>query len=529
LAIGLGGDTLARRLTGARYHLFAGDLDRSRALAETAIADLPPGAARVRARLLVAATLTCRGEFEAAATVLQHAMADAGKAPKSLLHTHLSSAMVQSSLGNADVAQRHSLQAITHAERLGDPHLISQSLAVNVALRTRRGLGLDRGALDRAIALEDRGAPTPAPFSASAVDALAPAWQGRLGESQSKLRSVLARAAGRGGETDVQWLQYHAAMVDVWLGRYADAARKADEMRTRAAQLGGAHVRVLAAVPAALAAAYTGRERDARREIEDALAEPTTYDGRWRTTWPPMVLAFLEESLGNHAQALSVVQPLLSRWQRGEDTDIAIHFVIPDAVEAMVALDTLDEAEALVELLERNGARLEHPWLLASGARCRSMVLAARGDLEGAERAALRAMATHEGVPFERARTQLLLGALQRRLRRRQAARTTIEAALATFEELGTPVWVTRTKAELARIHALRGQEPDLTASEQRVAELAAAGMSNKDIAAALFISPKTVESNLGRSYRKLGVRTRVELARRLHADEPGRATDGDD
>ena len=533
MAIGLGGDTAARRLAGARFQLFAGDLDRSRALAEAAVAALPPGAARASARLLVAATLMCRGEFEPAALVLQRAMADAGKQPKPLLRAHLSSAMVQSSLGNADVAQRHSLQAITHAERLGDPHLISQSLAVHVVLRTRRGLGLDRPTLDRAIALEDRDVPTPAPFSASAVDALAPAWLGRLGESASKLRSVLAQSTGRGGEPDVQWLQFHAAMVDVWLGRYADAARKAEEMRTRAEQLGGVHVRVLAAVPAALAAAYTGREQDARREIEDALADSAVPGGQRRTTWPPMVLGFLEVSLGNHMQALGVLAPLLARWQRGEDTDIAIHFVVPDAVEAMVAVDALDEADALVEHLERNGARLEHPWLLATGARSRGMVLAARGDLAGAERAALRAMAAHEQhtAPFERARTQLLLGQLQNRLRRRQAARTTIEAALAAFDELGTPVWTARAAAELARIHLLRGQGPDLTASEQRVAELAAAGMSNKDIAATLFISPKTVESNLGRSYRKLGVRTRVELARRLHDEQPGsgRATDGDD
>ncbi|BBZ27435.1 transcriptional regulator [Mycolicibacterium madagascariense] len=533
MAIGLGGDTPARRLAGARFHLSAGDLDRSRALAEAAVAGLAPGGARVGARLLVAATLMCRGEFETAATVLQHAMADAGEQTKPLLHTHLSSAMVQSSLGNDDVAQRHSLQAITHAERLGDPHLISQSLAVHVALRTRRGLGLDRHTLDRAIALEDRDVPTPAPFSASAVDAVAPAWLGRLGESESKLRSLLAQSATRGSEPDVQWLQFHAAMVDVWLGRYADAARLAEEMRTRAAQLGGMHVRVLAAVPAALAAAYTGREQDARREIAEALAESALPDGRWRTTWPPVVLGFLEVSLGNYEQGLGVLRPLLSHWQHAEDSDMTMHFVIPDAIEAMVALDDLDEADALAELMERDGARLRHPWLLATAARCRSMVLAARGDLAGAERAALRAMAAHEGdtVPFERARTQLLLAELQRRLRRRQAARTTIEGALATFDALGTPAWSARASAELARIQVLRGQEPDLTASEQRVAELAAAGMSNKDIAAALFISPKTVESNLGRSYRKLGVRTRVELARRLQADQPrpDRATDGDD
>ena len=190
-------------------------------------------------------------------------------------------------------------------------------------------------------------------------------------------------------------------------------------------------------------------------------------------------------------------------------------------------MNTLDQAEELVTTLERNGARLDHPWMTAVGARCRSMMLAARGDLDGAEGAALRALVEHQtlAAPFERARTQLLLGQLQRRMRHRQAARITIEEALTTFERLGTPIWVARAAAELARIHLLRGHDSELTAAERRVAELAATGMTNKDVAAALFISPKTVESNLGRVYRKLGIRTRVELGRRLSADDSASRT----
>ena len=136
---------------------------------------------------------------------------------------------------------------------------------------------------------------------------------------------------------------------------------------------------------------------------------------------------FLEVSLGNHAAALSALDPLLSTFDP-ESTEIYFAAFIPDAVEAMVALDRLAEAEPLVDALERNGNRLDRAWMLAVGARCRAMLLAARGDVDAAYLAVEAAMAHHDRLPmpFERARTQLLLGQLQRRQRRKDAATATL-------------------------------------------------------------------------------------------------------
>jgi DNA-binding NarL/FixJ family response regulator len=117
-------------------------------------------------------------------------------------------------------------------------------------------------------------------------------------------------------------------------------------------------------------------------------------------------------------------------------------------------------------------------------------------------------------MPFERARTQLLLGQLQRRQRKKEGARATLREALRAFEALGTPLWADRARTELARTNVAPGRDQMLTPSERRVAELAALGMTNRDVAAALFISPKTVEANVARIYRKLGIRTRAELGR---------------
>ena len=190
----------------------------------------------------------------------------------------------------------------------------------------------------------------------------------------------------------------------------------------------------------------------------------------------------------------------------------------------------MDDAGPLIEALERNGRRFDGAWMLAVGARCQAMVFAARGQLEAANIAAQRAMAEHEGLPmpFERARTQLLLGQLQRRLRYRTAATTTLRAALDAFEQMSAPLWAERARTELARADVGRGRSGGLTVSEQQVAELAASGMTNRDVATALFISPKTVEANLVRVYRKLGIHSRAELGRRMRAANRETPDDGD-
>jgi DNA-binding CsgD family transcriptional regulator len=152
--------------------------------------------------------------------------------------------------------------------------------------------------------------------------------------------------------------------------------------------------------------------------------------------------------------------------------------------------------------------------MLATAYRCRAMMLAVRGDIGAAAAAAQQSMAEHDRLPmpFEHARTRLLLGQLNRRQRQRNAASTELGHALSTFDALNTPLWADRVRAELARTNVVRTTGDQLTPSEQRVAELTASGMTYRQVAAALCISPKTVEVNLTRIYRKLGIHSRAEL-----------------
>ena len=121
-----------------------------------------------------------------------------------------------------------------------------------------------------------------------------------------------------------------------------------------------------------------------------------------------MSLGFLEVSLGNYAQALTNLEPMLDVFASLLGSEFMTATFIPDAVEAMVGLGRHDDAAPLIEEFEQNGARLGRSWMLAVGARCRSMWLAATGDIAAAMRMAEHAMTEHDRLPmpFERARTK---------------------------------------------------------------------------------------------------------------------------
>jgi DNA-binding CsgD family transcriptional regulator len=198
---------------------------------------------------------------------------------------------------------------------------------------------------------------------------------------------------------------------------------------------------------------------------------------------------------------------------------------LPDAIEALVALGRLDEARPLVGWLEARADELGRPQVTGWAARCRGLLLAGEGEVEAAETALADALAAHERRPirYDQARTLLVAAQMQRRLRRWRAARESLEASREIFDGLGASLWAARCESELGRLGRRRSRDDaELTASERRVAEPAAGGLTNREVAAKLFISPKTVEANLTRVYRKLAINSRAELGRWLAETHPG-------
>jgi ATP/maltotriose-dependent transcriptional regulator MalT len=335
------------------------------------------------------------------------------------------------------------------------------------------------------------------------------------------MAAVSQRCVTLGEEGELIFAAFQLALIDIWRGDLNSAGRTADETVERASQLGGDFPLFIGLTIRAAVAAYTGRLDEARRDLGEAIAAAQRCGSMRLAEWPATLAGFAEISRGEYQAALTALEPLLPIVQMFPDsTEIIAGSFIPDAVEALIGLGRVDEAEPLIDALERNGRRLDRAWMLAVGMRCRAMLLAARGDVNAATTMAEQAMTQHDRLPmpFERARTQLLLGQLQRRQRHRDDAAATLRQAAQTFRQLGTRLWAERAEAQLARGTSGRRRGEGLTPSEQRVAKLAVSGMTNRGIAAALFISPKTVEVNLSRIYRKLNIRSRTELYRALES-----------
>lgn len=518
MAIGLGGDTPERRIRSAKHHFDAGDPAQALVLLEETIAQLPAGVLRAQALSALAFVRLWDDNFLSAADLLERAIGEAADdlAARVPMSVTMSFALVNG--GRPDAAVRSVEIAVSEAEQLGQPNLLSLALGMRAILGFMRGDGVDVAGMRRALELEDPQATVPIAFRASVQNALLDAWTGHLDDAQRAMATIGMRCVENGEESELVFVAFHSVLIAIWRGAFEEAALEAEDSMERARHLNSDVPMSMALVTRSLLAAYAGRVDECRRDAADALAASRRSESQEIGRWPLMCLGFLEVSRCDYDAALLTLKPLLPKLDAAPNATEIIDWFVPDAAEAMIHLGLLDDAEQLVSALERNGRRLDRPWMLAVGARTRSMLQAAYGDVEAAYLTAQQAMVEHDRLPmpFERARTQLLLGQLHRRRRNREAGYHILQEALAAFEALDTPLWADRVRTELSRSNIGPHQGTMLTPSEQRVADLVASGMTNRDVAAALFISPKTVEANLARIYKKLRIHSRAELGRHM-------------
>ncbi|HET7666590.1 MAG TPA: AAA family ATPase [Mycobacterium sp.] len=518
LAIGMGGDTPERRIRLAMHCFDAGDPAQARTLLEQAIARMHPGPHRAEALYALAVVRFIGDGYLEASQLLQRSLdEDAPDGPVQVrISTTLAYALYMT--GEPDLARRRAEEAVSQAEHLGDPGLLSEALGVRATIQFFLGDGIDERSLRRALELEDHNAFTPIMLRPSVEHALMLACIGDLDTSYDRMQAIERRCMDRGEEGELIFVDFYVVVNRIWRGDFVAAKRLANDVTDRARQLGAEFPTMLSLVLQAWLAVYAGSEDEARLAVADAVDACKRSGTAWHGEFALTALGFLEVSLGNYDAAVDTLASLSSRYASGS-TEISSASFFPDAVEALTALGRVDEAEPLVEALETNGDRLDRAWMRAVGARCRAMVQAAQGDVEAAVQSARCALAEHDRLPmpFERARTQLLVGQLLRR--DRSEATAMLRDALTVFDQLGTQLWAERARAQLTgggsgtRPSARNG----LTPAEQRVAELAASGMTNRDVAAKLFLSVKTVDATLARVYRKLGIRSRAELGRHLN------------
>jgi len=229
------------------------------------------------------------------------------------------------------------------------------------------------------------------------------------------------------------------------------------------------------------------------------------------------VLGFVEFAAGDYRAADDALSQMRRLLDQIGISDGLLDRTEPFHAELLVQLGDLDRAREALARLEHRGRTFPRTWIDVTLPRTRAIVLAAEGDLRGAL-VAIESLdpGIAARLPLELGWTWLTKGRLHRRAKQRRAAADAFAQAAEIFERLGAEAWAERARTELAVVGPRRRAPDELTATERRVAELAAAGTTNRAIARAVFMSEKTVEAHIARVYRKLGIHSRAELGARI-------------
>jgi DNA-binding CsgD family transcriptional regulator len=517
-----------RLLAAARFQFDAGDLDRADGLAQAVLAAAPPGAIHARAVWLRSDIAARRSNFAEAGELAAAALDLAGEDRELRAGIELHLVYCAVSAGNLPGAEPYARAAIGDAEAVGHDGMLADALAVLTMTEFLSGRGIDAARLERALALESPAMARAFMMRPRVIQGMLQLWTGELGDARRTLEAMHADLVEHGQEAAAPMLSLYLAWAYVWRGELDLGSRSAAGAVEAAGLFDDPAVMAIAQSASALVHAHDGNVPLARQEAGQALALFERLGWLSGVIWPMWALGVAELSDGNPAGVHRLLGPLAEQVVRMGPTDPVLRMFMPDEVEALVALGELDLADGYLAPFERSAAELEREWAVAAAARCRGALEAARGARIEALGAFDRALAAHAAVPmpFEWARTQLLAGEAYRRFKQRGRARELLEDACATFEALGAPAWSARARADLARLGIPGAGGDDLTEEERRLDELAAPGLSNHEVAARAYVSVKTVEANLTRVYRKLGVRSRVGLANALReaAEESGPA-----
>jgi DNA-binding CsgD family transcriptional regulator len=497
-------DRLRRALVAARAQRSAGEWTRARSVLADLLAETRAGSFRAEALVLLAELESERRSVP----LLEEALSEAASRPalQSAIHCRLAWA---SSKPGVDHARR----ALELADELDDHQLRGQARAMQAILSWFAGEA--EAPEDLPVRVRDfpsavGGELLVREATLAVVNTLAPA------PKRDEARALLEREYEEWRERDEPRSSralWGLAWVEFWAGRWALGAEYAARARDTSIQYGlempQDHL------PSAVIAVHRGQLDLAREHSERGLA-------------------LAHEQWGGHPVQLMAVLGLVARWSGDPSSESwfekadrraselgwgepSVRWWTADYAEMLLEDGRIDDAVRIVSVWEADAARVAREWVLAHVTRCRGLVAAALGEVDRAGSLLERAVAQHTevGDPFGTARALLGLGIVRRRARQKRGARDSIQAALDGFEQLGAATWVEKARNELGRIGG-RTREAGLTPAERRVAVLVAEGRTNREVAAALFVTERTVASHLSHVYAKLGVRSRTELARQL-------------
>jgi DNA-binding CsgD family transcriptional regulator len=515
---------LRRTHAVAEYLVAAGECGSARRLLERLAAQQKPGAERARTLVALASVAYEEQGTAVMRTLLWQALDEAAGDQAATAEAHL---VLSRAEMPATEAIRHAEHAVAWFERASPDSdsapeagrdKLADALRQLAVARWQLGEGISRELTARAAALETTlTRPPPVAWRAWACYAECVKYHDGFGEADRILAECEATAELEGDLSSISDLAGHRAELALWLGRWPEArahverAMEAARLAEQGGRLGLARcfwLMVLVHVGDVEAARAAGAEL-----VERALLD----DDGWRVALARGALALLDLSLGDARAAVTELRKVDGFFAANPVlTEPRQWRYLGDYVESLVRTGDLRLAADRLDRMVRWAKTTDVPSARAGTLRARGLLAQAVGDVSGAVDVLQTAADAYRALPlpFEQARTALLLGAAQRKARRRREARDTLERAHAGFVALGAARWIERAEEELGRLSGRVSAASRLTASEQRVADLVAHGLTNKQIAAELVITPRTVEAHLTRIYAKLGVRSRVELAR---------------
>jgi DNA-binding CsgD family transcriptional regulator len=504
-------EELARRMLGQASALLAeGDVADARVLAERAVQTSPVPALRAEARLLLAEITFIDGTVSAAADQLERALADARGDRE--LETRLFVQLIGFSPPERQLAYADAAMQRASEERA--PGLVAYVLFASFFAEALLGRRPRRLLFDRALELEAYAAPSEQKSSLPLI------WfhcMDNFDAARSRYAIEDEWYRERGNEGWRAERLAHLGVAELRAGRWEQAQQHVEESCATLEQLGISGAWAMPFRMRALVDAHMGRTARARSTLLPLIAQSEREEHvLYFSALLYSTLGFVEFSAGDHEAADRALTSMRERLEAFGAKELPPDRSEPFHIESLLALGQLDAARDVLRRLEERGRIVPRPWITTTLPRARALVLAAEGDLA----AALHALEQLDvelasTLPFAFARTLLVKGRLHHRAKQKRRAAEALHQALEIFERLGAPAWIDQTRSELERVGSRRSSQ-ELTVGELRVAELAAAGHTNREIAAVAFMSQKTVEATLSRIYRKLGIHSRAQLALRL-------------
>ena len=517
-------DHARRTVKAADAFLDAGMSGAARDLLEPLIEALPPGREQARALHGLGRVRMYESGLLTAIPPLQRAAEVAGD--DAMLQSAIGRdlGIARSQTGDLRIAREVATRTLDWARRTGDSGLTAAAGVHLASVEFLLGLGIRddllAGAAEGAIR-EHADASSTAYVPIDLVLGAILKWSDRFDLARARFQSVRQRIDATGDDTArIPW-SLQAGELELWAGNWDAAAGIADEGRVaserRLPGMQQDHAYVVAAVQA-----HRGAVDAARESAAASLAQAERTSDQRFLIRSHAVLGFVYLSIGDADGAVRQLGRAWDLLREASYGDPGVVRFVPELIEALVLRGEHDRATEIHSWLAERGETLDRPYARATGARCAALLAGSEGRVDDALAAAAEALRHHERLPqpFELARTQLVHGTLLRRAKAKREARVALAQALAAFEHLGARQWAERTRGELGRISGRAPTTTGLTPTEARIAQLAAQGYGNREIADTLVVSAKTVEAHLTRIYDKLEVRSRGELVRRSRSGD---------